>query len=161
MTPNMDDVMRPPTVAELFPGIEGVMPNEAAAKMILAESRRLHSDVWCAGGYEGDSPRDVVREATHDVVSDPRVKMYVDRVVAGDAVCASLVRALRSGELSLGVLPASMNPELRRWLLAQRFENLWCAGRRGTIGNMTARYGAEACRTCGEMLNHTLTCPEW
>lgn len=157
----MSKVSRLPTIVELFPGIEAGMPDAASVAAILAEARNMPGDVYCAGGYEGDTPRDVVHEATHSRLSDPRVTMYVDRVVAGDAVCASLVRALRSGELSLGVLPASMNPELRRWLLAQRFENLWCAGRRGAIGTMTSIYGGEPCRTCGEKLNHTLTCPEW
>lgn len=160
--PNMDDVMRPPTVAELFPGIENQMPGAASAAAILAEARNLPGDVTFAfGAYVGDSPRDVIHEATHSRLSDPRVTMYVDRVVVGSEICASLVRALRAGELSLGVLPASMNSTLRLWLVRLRFENLWCAGRRGAIGTMPSIYGGEPCRTCGEKLNHTLTCPEW
>ena len=166
MSPDMSDVMRPPTIAELFPGIEALMPNEAAVAMILADAKHLPGDVTFAfGAYVGDLPRDVVREAAHAELQgraeDPRVKMYVDRVVAGDAVCRGLMLALRAGELSIGALPASMNAELRRWLLAQRFENLWCGGRRGAIGTMTSLFGKEPCRTCLSHFNHTLTCPEW
>ena len=162
MSPDMSDVMRPPTIAELFPGIETQMPDAAAVAAVLVEARNLSSDVTFAfGAYVGDLPRDIVREATYGKTEDPRVRMYVNRIVAGDDVCRVLMLALRRGELSLGVLPFDTNTRLRRWLVAQRYENLWCAGRRSALGTMTARYGSEPCRTCGEMLNHTLTCPEW
>jgi hypothetical protein len=156
----MSKVSRLPTIAELFPGIEAGMPDAASVAAILAEARNMPGDVYCAGGYEGDTPRDVVHEATRGRLSDHRVTLYVDRVVAGDEVCRDLILAMRRGEVSPGVLPAALHPMLRRWLLVRRFENLYCGAKRGALGTMTAIYG-EPCRTCGETLNHTPTCPEW